>query len=65
MRDLAANGRGSASDPSFKKVAERLAGWVHSLGITDPAITPNYAWRHRFKTIGRQVGMDPAVMDYM
>lgn len=35
----------------YKKVGERLAVWVRdTVGITDKAIKPNHAWRHRFKS---------------
>ena len=27
--------------------------------MNDPNVQPNHAWRHRFKTVARQVGMDP------
>jgi integrase len=31
------------------KAREKLAAWVRSLGVTDPNISPNHAWRHTFK----------------
>lgn len=35
----------------FKKVGERLRDWVRNeVGIVDPAVQPNHAWRHTFKT---------------
>lgn len=37
-----------------KGVANRLAGWVRGLGITDPRKAPNHAWRRWVKTeLGR------------
>lgn len=54
------NGRGgSEGNPQYKKVGERLASWVRSLGVSDPNVAPNHGWRHRFKTVARSVGMDP------
>jgi integrase len=50
---------GSSGNPQHKKVGERLAGWVRSLGITDENVAPNHGWRHRFKTTAREAGMDP------
>lgn len=48
----------------FKKVGERLAQWVRKeVGIVDPAIQPNHAWRHTFKTMGYSVGMEERVAD--
>ncbi|WP_238564984.1 site-specific integrase [Sphingobium bisphenolivorans] len=50
---------GSAGNPHYKKVGERLAAWVRSLGITDENVAPNHGWRHRFKTVARGARMDP------
>ncbi len=48
----------------FKKVGERLAEWVRTdLGITDPGVSPNHAWRHTFKTRARESGMQDTVSD--
>jgi Site-specific recombinase XerD len=42
---------GSDANPQNKKVGERLAAWVRSdVGITDPGIDPNHAWRHLFRS---------------
>lgn len=54
---------GSLGNPQSKKVAERLAGWVRRIGVTDPLVQPNHGWRHRFKTQARLVGMDPEARD--
>jgi integrase len=41
-----------------KKVGERLAKWVRGeVGITDPTIKPNHAWRHLFATIAEEAGI--------
>lgn len=54
-----ARGRGgSDKNPHSKKVGERLAAWVRSLGVNDPDVQPNHAWRHRFKTVARRAGLD-------
>lgn len=50
------------ANPQHKKVAERLAAWVRELGVTDPQIQPNHAWRHLFTTIAREAGMDSTVI---
>ena len=31
--------------------------------MTDPRVRPNHAWRHTFKTIGRQAGIEDSVLD--
>ena len=49
-----------------KKVGMFLAAWVRKdLGITDPAIQPNHAWRHTFKSICLEAGIEERAADYM
>lgn len=31
--------------------------------VKDAAVRPNHGWRHRFKTVGRQAGIDSALLD--
>lgn len=31
--------------------------------VTDPNVAPNHGWRHRFKTVGREAGIDGGVLD--
>ncbi|WP_341642243.1 DUF6538 domain-containing protein [Phycobacter sp. K97] len=39
---------------------DKIAVWVReSVGITDERIQPNHAWRHRFKTVGRNADIAP------
>lgn len=58
----AARDRGGGQHPS-KTVAQRLAKWVRSLGIVGAEVDPSHGWRHRFKTVGREIGVDPRVLD--
>lgn len=49
-----------------KKVGMFLATWVRKdLGVTDPAIQPNHAWRHTFKAICLEAGIEERAADYM
>ncbi len=42
---------GSAANPQYKKVGERLAHWVrHEVGIKDTGVDPNHGWRHLFRS---------------
>ena len=41
----------------------RLGAWVRSLGITDPELSPNHAWRHTFKAQAARTGMDERYSD--
>lgn len=54
---------GSDENPQSKKVGEFLADWVLDIGVNDPNVQPNHGWRHRFKTISRNVRMDPEIRD--
>jgi integrase len=49
---------GSAAHPQYKKVGERLAAWVRKIGVDDPDVQPNHAWRHLFKSRARTAKMD-------
>lgn len=44
-------------------VADRVGKWVRELGVADASVQPNHGWRHRFKTQGRELGIDPRVVD--
>jgi integrase len=48
-----------------KKAGERLAAWVRGLGVTDPGIMPNHAWRHTFTSRAMDAGMDERAADYI
>ena len=42
----------------------RLVGrWVRAMGLTDPRISPNHSWRHRFRTLGRRYGLATDILD--
>ena len=43
--------------------ANKLGRWVRGLGITDPGVSPNHAWRHTFKTLARRAGIDQGIRD--
>ena len=43
-------------------VADKVATWVRSLKVAD-GVAPNHGWRHRFKTIAREIGIDPHKAD--
>lgn len=41
----------------------KLGEWVRELGVNDPNISPNHAWRHTFKRIADEVGMPEKMND--
>ena len=52
-------GRGGRdANPHHKKIGERLGAWVRKLGVDDPNVQPNHAWRHRFETEMRRADFD-------
>ncbi len=54
----------SESNRHFKKVGERLAEWVRKdVGITDPGLKPNHAWRHTFKSMSYTLGIEERLVD--
>lgn len=53
----------SVATPPYKKLGERLASWVRSVGVSDPLVDPNHGWRHKYKTVGRRAGMSPGALD--
>jgi integrase len=58
--------RSGSDRGQHKKVGMFLAAWVRKdLGITDPAIQPNHAWRHTFKGICLEAGIEERAADYM
>lgn len=40
----------------------RLAEFARAV-VPDPNVAPNHGWRHRFKTVGREAGIDGRVLD--
>ncbi len=40
-----------------------LGKWVRGLGLTDERLSPSHSWRHRFKTLGRQFGLAPDIVN--
>jgi integrase len=49
--------------PRYAQARQRLAAWVRELGVDDPELSPNHAWRHTFKQIGRRAGIAESVLD--
>jgi integrase len=55
-----------ADKAQYEKVGTFLADWVrHDVGVKDKAIMPNHAWRHTFKTVSLEVGIEERAADYM
>jgi integrase len=40
-----------------------LSDWLGSLDVVPEGVQPNHGWRHRFKTLGRELGYSDRVVD--
>lgn len=53
----------SSDGPLFAKGSyERVVEFVRTI-VTDERVQPNHAWRHRLKSIGRDLGLNERVVD--
>jgi integrase len=46
-----------------RTVSDILAKWMHAQKLTVAKVAPSHGWRHRFKTMGREVGVGDRVLD--
>ena len=51
--------------PRAAQARQRLATWVRALGVSDPHISPNHAWRHTFKQRADRAGITERMSDYI
>jgi integrase len=51
--------------PASVKTRQKLAEWVRALGVTDPNISPNHAWRHTFKRRAARAHIEPRIRNAM
>jgi integrase len=49
--------------PRYVKAREHVAAWVRDIGVNDPELSPNHAWRHTFKAEGFRCGISEKVLD--
>ena len=49
--------------PRSVKTREHVAAWVRDIGLKDPELSPNHAWRHTFKATGFRCGISEKVLD--
>ena len=55
----------SARKPRYTQARQRLADWVRHVGVSDPEVSPNHAWRHTFKQIADRAGISERMSDYI
>ena len=49
--------------PRAEIARTRLAEWVRKIGITDPEVKPNHAWRETFKQVGHRYEISERILD--
>jgi integrase len=47
----------------YVKAREHLAAWVRKIGVTDPEVKPNHAWRDTFKLIADRAEISEKMSD--
>jgi integrase len=62
-KDKTADDPTNPKRPRAVKTRERVAAWVREIGINDPELQPNHAWRHTFKAVGFRCGMSEKMLD--
>ncbi len=53
---------GQVSVNRARDAGAKLAKWLRANKLVPTGVQPNYGWRHRFKTIGREVGASERVL---
>lgn len=46
-----------------RTVSGRISTWLGTLKIIPVGVSPSHGWRHRFKTVGRELGSSDRVLD--
>ena len=47
---------------AIKSARNKLGDFVREV-VSDRNVNPNHGWRHRFKTVGREAGIDSGILD--
>ncbi|WP_306113264.1 MULTISPECIES: DUF6538 domain-containing protein [unclassified Roseovarius] len=58
----------NAKDPKqyrthSKKLANRVGDWLRLENLVPDGVQPSHGWRHRFKTVGRELGIQDRILD--
>lgn len=60
-----AGGDGQPSDAEVARVPAYIAKWVRRIGVDRRDVSPNSAWRRRFRMVARNAQMNPEAVAYM
>jgi site-specific recombinase XerD len=47
---------------STQRLSGQIADWLRTSTFVPAQLAPNHAFRHRFKTVGRELGIDERVL---
>ncbi|WP_187273394.1 DUF6538 domain-containing protein [Methylobacterium sp. WL19] len=56
---------GSDKVHPYKVAADHVGKHIRKLGFNDPTKAPNHGFRHWFKTVSYQIGLDSVTVDYI
>jgi integrase len=62
-KEVASDDPTNPRKPRYVKAREHVAAWVRAIGVNDPEVSPNHAWRHTFKAVGFRCGIPEKVLD--
>ena len=57
------NKPGADPKKASKTVSGRVSEWLRTLDAVPEGVDPQYGWRHRMKTVARELGIDVRVVD--
>ncbi|MEW9838080.1 hypothetical protein [Mesorhizobium marinum] len=57
------NGKSDDALKSARTSSGRVSNWLQGLGVIPEGVQPNHGWRHRFKTVGEELGVSSRVLD--
>lgn len=57
------NGKSGDALKSARTSSGRVSNWLQGLGVIPEGVQPNHGWRHRFKTVGEELGISSRVLD--
>ena len=55
--------KGQPSRPKAEAVTKRLTDFLHAGKLVPEGVSPNHAWRHRFKTVASEIGASDRIVD--
>lgn len=57
------NAKAADAIKGARTTSGRVSVWLQRLGVIPEGVQPNHGWRHRFKTVGEELGVSSRVLD--